>query len=194
MWNKNQSNSDEEFWQKALSERAFVLNQLFAYPVVIIEEKAYVGGKQVTNKGGHVVDLLGMTETTRSAILIEIKTPTTPLLGSEYRKGYPFSQDISGAITQVLRYRQTLMTEFFALTQDRALIVGDIPCLVIAGHSNQLDNAIKAECFDLQRKVQGVTIITYDEMFGKLQKLLGLFEQTEAADERPVITSPHRHP
>ncbi len=50
-WNVNRGNSDEEFWQKALSDRTFVLSQLFSYPTVVIQQKAYMGGKQITNRG-----------------------------------------------------------------------------------------------------------------------------------------------
>lgn len=71
-WKENRANDDEEFWQKALAARAFVLSQLFSYPVVIIKEKAYVGGKQISNTQGNIVDFFGKVESTGSAILIEI--------------------------------------------------------------------------------------------------------------------------
>lgn len=51
-WEANQSNTSEEFWQKALADRSHVLSQIFAYPIIMIGSKAYVGGKQITNKSG----------------------------------------------------------------------------------------------------------------------------------------------
>ena len=105
-WRQNQTNSSEAFWQQALTNRAYVLSQVFAYPVVVICSKAYVGGKQVSNRGGNVVDFLASVESTDAVVLIEIKTPQTKLLGSEYRDGvFPLSGELSGAIAQVLRYR-----------------------------------------------------------------------------------------
>jgi hypothetical protein len=180
-WNAHQTDAREEFWQKALEQRAFVLNQAFAYPVVVIEKKAYVGGKQMTNRGGNVVDFLCATESTDAVALIEIKTPKTPLLGVEYRTGiFPFSSEVSGAIAQVLRYRQSLMKRFLDLTSTRSkrLALGDLKCLIIAGHSNQLATPDQQESFELQReRLQGVTIITYDELFGKLESFTRVFAQ-----------------
>jgi hypothetical protein len=185
LWDKNQSNDDEEFWEQALAERTFLLSQLFAYPVVVIRKKAYVGGKEVTNKGGNIVDFLGRTESTHSAILIEIKTPETLLLSSEYRdRAYPFSRHVAGAITQVLRYRQSFMRDFYSVTRnlEKPLSAVEPRCLVIAGHTSQLDNDDKRESFDVQReRLQGVTVITYDEMFVRLRKLLELFDLSGAA-------------
>ena len=109
-WKKNQANDSEDFWQQTLENRSYVLNQVFAYPVVVIGSKAYVGGKQVTNRGGKEVDFLIRAESTDAVILVEIKTPQTKLLGPEYRQGvFPISGDLSSAVAQILRYRQSLM-------------------------------------------------------------------------------------
>jgi hypothetical protein len=181
-WNSNRTNSEEEFWQKALADRAFVLSQLFSYPTVVIQEKAYMGGKQITNRGGNLVDFFSKLESTDSTVLIEIKTPQTALLGSEYRTGvFPFSKDISGAMTQVLRYRQSLVNQFRDLTsgQPKPLTIGEPKCLVIAGNCSELNTPDKKESFELQReRLQGVTVITYDEMFRKLETLMDVLQAT----------------
>jgi len=49
IWNKNKENSNEEFWQKTLEENSFVLSQIFAYPIIVVKGKAYVGGKTISN-------------------------------------------------------------------------------------------------------------------------------------------------
>jgi hypothetical protein len=180
-WRRNQANGSEEFWQNALSENAFVLSQVFAYPVVVIQSKAYLGGKQITNKGGKVVDFLAAVESTDSVILIEIKTPRTSLLGNRYRSDvFPLSLELSGAISQVLRYRQQLMQDFrnLAATNKRSLLVGEPRCLVVAGNaSEQLTDGVLKENFELMReRVQGVTIVTYDELFRRLEIVTELLE------------------
>lgn len=113
LWEENQANSSEEFWQEALEQYAFVLSQVFAYPVVLFKGKAYVGNKGLDNTGGHIVDYLLANQLTRNAVLVEIKTPTSKLLGREYRGGgvYPSSGELSGAISQVLAARQSLMKQ-----------------------------------------------------------------------------------
>ena len=180
-WDQNRFNSDEEFWQQALSDRVFVLSQLFAFTTVVIREKVYVGSKQVTNRGGNVVDFLSRLKTTDSTALIEIKTPRTKLLASEYRGVFPFSSELSGAVTQVLNYRQSLISEFHAITAEEStrLTLAEPRCLVIAGDSTELNTNAKKERFDLQRdRIQGVTVVTYDEMFEKLKTLMEVLQGT----------------
>jgi hypothetical protein len=184
-WKQNQANTSEEFWQKALGDRAYVLSQIFAYPVVIICKKAYVGGKRVSNKGGNVVDFLASVQSTDAVVLIEIKTPETSLLGPEYRDGvFPLSGELSGAVAQVLRYRQSLMSDFHSVMADRSapLTLGEPRCVVLAGHAEkELTSAPKRESFELQReRLQGVTIITYDELFRRLDYIIALLELEES--------------
>jgi hypothetical protein len=180
-WKQHQTNSAEEFWQQALADRAYVLSQVFAYPLVVIGTKAYVGGKQVSNKGGNVIDFLAAIESTDAVVLIEIKTPQTKLLGRAYRENvFPLSPELSGAIAQVLGYRQSLMRDFYSVTAARPkqLTLGEPRCLIIAGHaSNELTSRPMRESFEIQReRLQGVAIITYDELFRRLERLIVLLE------------------
>lgn len=180
-WRSNHSNGAEEFWQQSFSERVYVLKQVFPYPVVLFRTKAYVGGKQIDNKGGKEVDFLIGIETTDAAILVEIKTPLTPLLGPEYRDGvYPLSRDLSGALSQILNYRQSLVRRFDSITSEasRRLTLGEPRCIVIAGNSQQLASPIMKENFELQReRLNGVTVLTFDELFLRLEHLVRLLEE-----------------
>ena len=85
-WSENKDNDKEEFWQTLLADQAFVLEQVFQVPIMVVKSKAYVGGKSVLNKGGGVADFLVANKVTSTIMLVEIKTPSTPLLGREYRK------------------------------------------------------------------------------------------------------------
>jgi len=180
-WKQNQNNDSEEFWQKSLEERSYVLSQVFAYPIVVFGSKAYAGGKQLTNRGGKEVDFLVTTESTHAVILVEIKTPLTRLLGPAYRDDvFPLSREVSSAVAQVLRYRQGLMRTFDSVTAElpSRLTLGDPRCVVIAGDSNELTTQSMKENFELQReRLQGVTIMTYDELFLRLNKLVTLLEE-----------------
>jgi len=51
-WKQNQSNSTEEFWQGALADRAYVLSQVFAYPVVVIGQKHMSGASSLAREEG----------------------------------------------------------------------------------------------------------------------------------------------
>jgi hypothetical protein len=54
-WKNNRKESAEKVWQKLLAKHTFILEQLFHYPIVIIDESAYVGGKTVFNKEGSLL-------------------------------------------------------------------------------------------------------------------------------------------
>jgi hypothetical protein len=95
-WQENQSNDNEEYWQKLLASRTYVLSQVLSFPLVVIRSKAYLGGKGIDNRRGKYTDFLAANALTRSAVIVEIKTPLTPLLCGEYRDDvYPFSEELS---------------------------------------------------------------------------------------------------
>ena len=113
VWEENSNNPSEEFWQSLFVDNSFILNQIFAFPIILVKGKAYVGGKTVYNTGSNLVDFLFRNKLTKNAVLIEIKTPTTPLIGSKYRdKIYNISNEISGSIIQISNYRQSLNQQY----------------------------------------------------------------------------------
>jgi Shedu protein SduA, C-terminal len=145
---------------------------------VIIEQKAYVGGKLYDNSSGYIVDYMAKAESTNAIVLIEIKKPQTKLLGREYRSEvYGFSEELSASVSQLLKYRQSLIRDFLTLTRRADLTDAEPSCLLVAGSTSELDTAAKRDCFHLQRhRVQGLTVITYDELFSRVQKLVTLLE------------------
>ena len=179
-WSANAENKDEEFWQSLFARHSFVLSQLFAYPVVLIKGKAYVGGKDLSNSGGNIVDFLYKTQSSGAAVLIEIKTPQTQLLGAEYRQGvFPASTDLSGAISQVLEYSESLSTEYHSLKRaDDCLSAARPYCVVILGNaSKQLVGDAKRRSFErFRERLVGVRVLTFDEVFQRIEELVALLE------------------
>jgi hypothetical protein len=176
MWQENQDNNDEDVWQKLLEKRVYVLSQVLSFPLIIIRNKPYLGGKGIDNTGGKYSDFLAANALTRSAVIIEIKTPLTPLLRGTYRDDvYPFSEELSGAIAQVLQQRRTFLNN--PPLHDEISAAG-ICCIVVAGHiGRQLGDPTMKENFDLQRQsLHGVTVLSYDELFKKIEDLIGLIE------------------
>lgn len=180
-WLAYRENPFEPFWQDALARYSFVLSQLFAHPVVIIKEQAYLGGKALDDTGGSYIDFLAATESTDAVALIEVKTPATALLGPAYRTGaFPVSKDIAGAIAQVLKYRHTLATSFATLgrIESRPMTLGSAPCIVIAGNAKQeLKTLAQRESFEAFRgQLSAVRLVTYDELFAKVGASARLLE------------------
>lgn len=118
---------------------------------------------------------------TRSAVIVEIKTPLTPLLCGEYRDDvYPFSEELSGAIAQVLHQRRTFLgshATLYAQSSPETSPAGAC-CIVIAGNiGRQLRDPTLKENFEMQRQsLHGVTVVTYDELFRKVDDLIRLIE------------------
>ena len=54
LWKDNKDNKSEEFWQQTILQNPVVLSQVFAFPVVVVEDKAFIGGKKVDNTGGNI--------------------------------------------------------------------------------------------------------------------------------------------
>jgi hypothetical protein len=181
IWERNKDNSDEEFWQSTLEEYSFVLSQVFSYPLVIVKGKAYVGGKSFGNVGGNLVDFLARNDISKNAVLIEIKTPQTPLLGSKYRSNiYNVATELSGAIVQVSNYKDSLLKDFYSLGSlgDYKIESFEPACVVLAGNYElELVDEKMKRSFELFRShLRGVELITYDELFGKVRFLINLLE------------------
>ncbi|HLO84123.1 MAG TPA: Shedu immune nuclease family protein [Nostocaceae cyanobacterium] len=181
-WKDNKNNSSEEFWHKFFEENSVVLGQVFSTPVTILGSKAYVGGKKLDNKGGKYPDYLMIYKQTRNTALIEIKTPETQLLFSEYRSEvYSISREITGAINQLLTYRDEFLKDYYRLVHgfpDTERFYAFNPqCILIAGNAKQeLCNPEQKRSFELYRNSQGIQIVTYDEVFEKLDTLVNLLE------------------
>jgi hypothetical protein len=176
-WKANSDVSKEEFWQTLFAKNSFVLSQLFAYPVILIKDKAYLGGKDLTNTGGHIVDFLCKLESTGAAAMVEIKTPMTPLLGSAYRGVYPISNDLAGAISQALKYRSSLMENIQNLQRgEPTVIASESYCVVVAGDCAELNSSEKKASFErFRERLNGVRILTFDEVYKRIEGLLAIF-------------------
>ncbi|WP_348270169.1 DUF4263 domain-containing protein [Edaphobacter paludis] len=186
-WKANSNVSKEEFWQTLFAKNAVVLSQLFAYPVILIKDKAYLGGKGLMNTGGHIVDFLCKLESTGAAALVEIKTPITPLLGSVYRGVYPISNDLAGTISQALKYRSSLMENLQNLQrEDPALIASEPYCVVVAGDCAELNSSEKKASFErFRERLNGVRILTFDEVYQRIEGLLKIF--TDSSGVSPQV-------
>lgn len=173
----------EEVWQKAFVKRQFLLEHLFAQPIAVVKEKAYVGGKSIQNTGGNLVDFLLKNDLTHNAVLLEIKTPLTRLLGSEYRAGlHNASSDLTGSVLQVLDYRSCFATNWQALAasgEPPPPTPIDPPSVVIIGSSTELDTPDKRKSFELFRnQFSAVTMVTFDEVFERCRRLIRLLAGT----------------
>ena len=85
---QNLFNSSENFWQHFFEENAWILQQIFSYPVIWLSGETYLGGKSSKGRQGHggvATDFLLQNKSHGSFAVVEIKTPETDLVGTLYR-------------------------------------------------------------------------------------------------------------
>lgn len=186
-WDNNKANNDESFWQMMFTENSYVISQVFAVPMVFIKDKAFVGGMNIDRKEAKFVDYLFSTESSREAILVEIKTPVTKLMGIKYRGTFRPSSELTGAIVQVLDYRTELTKNLKTITEGTNYNISHFNprCVLIIGNGElELKDEIKRKSFELFRtNFKDVDIITYDELFRKVDILANLFNLVRKSEK-----------
>lgn len=180
VWQENEDNANEEFWQKFFEENPHIIAQAVPNHILKLGQKCYVGGKSIENQEGNLIDFLYFTHSSRNVVLVEIKTPATKLIGRRYRaNACSMTEELSGAIVQVLNYRDELLKNYYSLSgqyQSLQFSAFNPQCLIIAGNLGlENPNAIQRKSLDLFRSVSNVvSIITFDELFGKVKDLVDL--------------------
>ncbi len=179
MWDANKENGDEGFWQIKLKENAYAISQLFSVPVTLIQDRAYVGGMSLDGKDARFLDFMFSGGSANDAILVEIKTPATKLLGRKYRKNvYPPSFELSGSIVQVNDYCHSLRENILKAKEPNVEINTFSPrrIVIIGNYEKELTEATKRNSFEFFRSaLVGIDVVTFDEFFAKVEHLAKLF-------------------
>jgi len=178
----NRENKDEGYWQDLFERHSWVLSQVCNQPLLIIRGQAYVGGKNIANQDGNVVDFLYSNAITKNATLVEIKTPAADLLAAtQYRNNtYRPSVELSGAVQQLLVDRLSLIREYDALTRgEDAQFTTFNPrlVLVIGDAGREFNTDLERQSFELYRSnLRDVDVVTFDELRKKVSTLIDLLE------------------
>jgi hypothetical protein len=173
------SKVSEERWQEFFKKNAWIFSQLFSYPAVLFEDKAYVGGTTVANKDGKIADFLYRSDYGGNIAFIEIKTNKSLLMNKIPYRGtnvFSVSPDLSGGINQVLDQRAHFQHQYWILkgTSEKDFISKNSRCFLIIGNHSQLTKK-QSECFELFRNsCKDVEIITFDELLTKLETMFQL--------------------
>jgi len=178
----NFNNDNEEFWQSVVfKENQWVLAQIFTCPCTIFADKAYVGGKNISNKGGNLCDFIYQNQLSQNVALIEIKTPCTDIIGGQYRGTYSLSHELTGAVNQVLNYRDKLTKAYYSLCQrgDSSFEVFSPKCVVVIGKVSSLTSDQIAAFENFRSTLNNVTIITFDELQRRIIDLISVLSETD---------------
>lgn len=169
----------EEDWQQFFKKYNWIFSQFFSSPVMMFKDKAYVGGKGLDDSDGKIADFLYKNSLTQNVAIIEIKTHKTALLKAKPYRGtdvFAVSDDLSGAIGQVLNQRDNLQKEYYELARktNEDFEAHSAKCLVVIGQVKGYGKS-EQKAFELFRaNSKDVEIYTFDEVFEKLKALQSL--------------------
>ena len=171
------SDTTEKKWQEFLRNHSWIFSSIFSYPIILFQDEAYVGGKNLSNKNGKLNDFLVKNNLSHNVAFIEIKTHKTDLIkqGKAYRGNDVFgmSDELSGAMSQVLNQKDNFQKSFslLKLTSDDVFESYNPKCVVLMGQVSVLDKE-RLKSFELLRNnSKDVEIITFDELFAKIENL-----------------------
>lgn len=172
----------EEKCQKFFTENSWVLSNILSIPIAILKGKAYVGGKDFTDKSGRVVDFLYRNNLTKNVFIIEIKTPIKKIIDSKtpYRKPDVFSlgKELTGGLVQVLDQKDNLQKEFYKLSAGKFEAFNPKLLLVIGKISKLNEDQLKS--FELFRNnLRDVEIVTFDELLERTRMVFGNFVENK---------------
>lgn len=186
----NLTNNEESFWQKFFEDRPWILQQLFAHPVIYLNGETFLGGKNSKGRqgsGGSSTDFLLKNGSNGSFAVIEIKVPNCDLVSSVYRgkkdteeknEIYSIHTDLSGGVIQ-MENQIHIATEYFKtqIGEDFDGLTHLNPCgILVSGTYSKLSDQQK-KSFDLFRKSLGKNqVITFDEVLAKLKLLKTVYE------------------
>lgn len=186
----NIANTDEAFWQEFFEGTPWILQQVFAFPVIYLNGETYLGGKNSKGRqgsGGSATDFLFKNGSNGSFAVVDVKTPGCNLIGSRYRgeegsgdrnEVYRIHGDLSGGIVQLENQIHVAVEHFktqIGADYDELNHLNPTGVLV-AGNYSKLAT-IQKRSFDLFRKAIGKNqIVTFDEVLAKLKLLKNVYE------------------
>ena len=179
----------EKLWQAFLGENPFVLELAFGYPVVIVCDQAFVGGRKFDGSDDKITDFLVKNSMTNNTAIVEIKTPQTRLLNKKtYRGVYVASSKLTGAISQVLDQKWRLHRNIDQRKLDSRVYDIEsyaIHCCLIVGVMPENGEQIRS--FEMIREdSKSVSIVTFDELLTKLRNLHRVLATGELGQRTPI--------
>ena len=172
----------EKKWQEFLNKHSWIFSHIFSFPIILFQDEAYVGGKNLSNKNGKVTDFLVKNNLTENVAFIEIKTHKTKLIkkGKPYRGTDVFglSEDLSGGISQVLNQRDNFQKYYATIKMEtkEPFETYNSKCVVLMGAIRELTKE-QLRSFELVRSnSKDVEIITFDELLSRIESLQELIQ------------------
>lgn len=175
----------EGWWQDFFEGNKWIFGYGLNYQILRQEQaQPYYGGTRFDRTGGQRGDYLTSTMgDINFTVLVEIKTPGTPLLqgGAEIRSGaWSLSKDLTDALAQIEAnidtwYRQgSLQPDNWEELENRNVYTVQPKGIIVIGTLSQLkDSRSKRETFQrFRRSIHGIDIITFDELYHRARYIV----------------------
>ena len=149
---------------------------------------AYVMRDEVRDiSTGDRLDLLLPTVIAGFRDIVELKRPDMDVLFYDSsHKNFYFSQDVSKAIGQCHRYLDVLHEAAARGLLDHPEIVAYHPrAIIVIGRSNDWNEAKLRALHGLNRRMSGLTVMTFDQLLLQGERLLSILECHADAEELP---------
>ena len=172
----------EKRWQEFLKTNSWIFSSIFAQPVILYKDEAYVGGKNIDNQNGKFNDFLIKNSLSDNVSFLEIKTHKTKLVENTPYRGedvYSATKDLTGCIAQVLNQRDNFQKEFYQtkIKSKADFETFNSKCVVLIGSISDLDEN-KKYSFELFRSnSKDVEILTFDELQTKIKSLQAIMNK-----------------
>ncbi|WP_020404874.1 Shedu immune nuclease family protein [Gracilimonas tropica] len=166
----------EKKWQDFLKENSWIFSSIFAQPVILYKDEAYVGGKNIDNRNGKFNDFLIKNNLSNNTSFLEIKTHKTRIIENTAYRGqdvFSTSKDLTGCINQVLNQRDNFQKEFYQIKvkSKENFESFNSNCVVLIGSLGDLTDE-QLYSFELFRSnSRDVEILTFDELESKIKSL-----------------------
>lgn len=183
--NLDPEKDNEKFWQNFFEENKWIFGYGLNYEILKLEEgQPHYGGTKVDGTGGQKGDYLTSTTGDLSfTVLVEIKTPNTPLLQGqkENRTGsWSLSQDLTDAISQLQanidkwnKFGSEQPDNRDKLEKNNIFTVQPKGIIVIGSLDEVKEIRSKRETFQRFRKsIHGIDILTFDELFNRAKFII----------------------
>lgn len=173
---------DEDRWQEFFQANTWIFGLALRYRFLrTVQNQPDYGGRTLSGAGTQRGDFLMATEAeARFTVLVEIKKPSSGLVGPEYRNGaHLIGRELAGGVAQLQANCRTWEREG-SRQEDNAdrLRHGAIHTyqpkgILVIGHTHQLDSRHKAATFELFRSnLHNPEVITFDELLARAKALL----------------------
>lgn len=197
-------NKDENYWQSFFNENQWIFGYGLKYCFLSqLTDQPNYGGSNYIGKGSQKGDFLLSTEAEmKFTVLVEIKTPHTPLLAKyngkhkKYRNGaWQLSSQLLGGVSQIqinckTWWKNSSTEENIEELRQSSIYTVSPKGILVVGKTNELNKRTKIETFEtFRRNLSNPDIITFDELYQRAKFIAKnndqVFEENDIEDEYP---------